>query len=248
MARTILLVDDEVQILDILMDQLSDLGLCLRATDGREALSMARIYRPDLIISDYKMPGLSGLELVRALQDQGFKVPVIYLSWFLVLSAYASPTPIGRNEFISQFKVQRLEDRQNSNSPAWDTVLNQIELRQAWAAPYLFKPKLSFEMTGVENYRKDLFRTLEKTPEFFVLSAILTLKENTACVFGWLYRGPGYDQTIPKKRLAKVLVQLKQTSNKPEVQKFIGDFAKYRMEIAQGDPKTTNAQCTSVYR
>jgi two-component system, OmpR family, alkaline phosphatase synthesis response regulator PhoP len=69
-TRTILIADDESHILHVVSLKLSNAGFAvLTARDGREALELARHEHPDLIITDYHMPHLSGLELCAALRN-----------------------------------------------------------------------------------------------------------------------------------------------------------------------------------
>ena len=61
---TILCVDDEAHILHVVSLKLRNAGFnVLTAEDGEEGLSLAKQHRPDLIITDFQMPFLSGLEL-----------------------------------------------------------------------------------------------------------------------------------------------------------------------------------------
>lgn len=81
--RTILVADDESHILHVVSLKLRNAGYrVLTAHDGQEALEAAQQERPDLIITDYHMPQLSGLELCRRLkQDASMpQIPVIMLT------------------------------------------------------------------------------------------------------------------------------------------------------------------------
>jgi len=67
--KTILVCDDESHILNVVSLKLRNAGFrVLTAEDGQEALEVALQERPDLIITDYHMPRLSGLELCRRLK------------------------------------------------------------------------------------------------------------------------------------------------------------------------------------
>jgi len=69
-AKTILVADDESHILHVVSLKLRNAGFnVLTAHDGQEALELARKHRPDLLITDYHMPGLSGLELCEQLKQ-----------------------------------------------------------------------------------------------------------------------------------------------------------------------------------
>lgn len=80
----VLVVDDEEALLEVLCEVIASLGHeCIRAHDGRDALACARQRPPDLIITDYMMPRVSGVELVKALRDEPpplRDVPVIMMS------------------------------------------------------------------------------------------------------------------------------------------------------------------------
>ena len=71
MAKRILVADDESHILHVVSLKLSNAGYqVVTASDGQEALELASAERPDLLITDYHMPQLSGLELCQRLQQQ----------------------------------------------------------------------------------------------------------------------------------------------------------------------------------
>lgn len=64
----ILLVDDEKDLLELYTDVLEVMGYqVLHAHDGLEALELAYRQRPDLIVTDWMMPRMDGVELCRSL-------------------------------------------------------------------------------------------------------------------------------------------------------------------------------------
>ena len=68
-SKTILIADDETHILNILAIKLANAGYTVvTAEDGVEAYDLARTHRPDLIITDFQMPYLSGVELCARLR------------------------------------------------------------------------------------------------------------------------------------------------------------------------------------
>ena len=70
-VKTILVADDESHILNVVSLKLRNAGYrVLTARDGQEALDIALAERPDLLITDYHMPQLSGLELCRRLKQE----------------------------------------------------------------------------------------------------------------------------------------------------------------------------------
>ena len=82
-GKTILVADDETHILHVVSLKLRNAGFnVLTARDGQEALELAQTEHPDLIITDYHMPHLSGLELCQRLkQDPATSsIPAIMLT------------------------------------------------------------------------------------------------------------------------------------------------------------------------
>lgn len=68
--RTVLVVDDETHILHIVRLKLENAGyIVATALDGEEAYATALELLPDLIITDYQMPYLTGLELCQRLRQ-----------------------------------------------------------------------------------------------------------------------------------------------------------------------------------
>jgi CheY-like chemotaxis protein len=66
---TILIVDDEYLIADVLSFALEDEGyLTVTAGSGQRALTILERERPQLIITDYMMPGMNGIELAEAVR------------------------------------------------------------------------------------------------------------------------------------------------------------------------------------
>ena len=70
MAKTILVVDDEPGIVTIVRDYLEKAGFrVITAGDGTTALRLARLERPNLMVLDVMLPGMSGLDIVRTLRS-----------------------------------------------------------------------------------------------------------------------------------------------------------------------------------
>ena len=82
-VKKILVADDETHILHVVSLKLKNAGYTvLTARDGQEALELAQQERPDLIITDYHMPQLSGLELCQRLKQdpKTSHIPAIMLT------------------------------------------------------------------------------------------------------------------------------------------------------------------------
>src|SRR5437879_13481671 len=66
----ILLVDDNPMVLGMLRQSLSQLAIVSTATDGADALLKAVDDPPDLLVTDYRMPGMDGRQLVEKLRSR----------------------------------------------------------------------------------------------------------------------------------------------------------------------------------
>jgi len=83
MANKVLIVDDEPFNLDLLEQELADYDYIIeRAGDGVEALEKTASFQPDVILLDYMMPRMNGLEVVKQLRTnpQQKAIPVILLT------------------------------------------------------------------------------------------------------------------------------------------------------------------------
>ena len=91
-----LVVEDDAAIRSMIVEALKLEGYSPSAVaDTTEALAHIRRRRPDLIITDYHLPGADGLELLRVLQAEGFgDVPA------LVISADVRPPDLPVTSFI----------------------------------------------------------------------------------------------------------------------------------------------------
>src|SRR5829696_4329928 len=80
MARTILVVEDETTLRETLVDALEAEGFrVVSAADGREALTVFRAERPDLVLLDLMLPELSGIEVCRIIRAES-GVPIVMLT------------------------------------------------------------------------------------------------------------------------------------------------------------------------
>jgi len=69
MKKRILIVDDEPDCVELLIQVLGDTYEVCGTDDGQEALALVHTFRPDLVITDLGLPGLSGVELARRVRS-----------------------------------------------------------------------------------------------------------------------------------------------------------------------------------
>ena len=81
MQHSVLVVDDDGDVCEMLSDLLSQAGYDVRcARDGEEAWADVQRNPPDLILSDIRMPKLDGIDLASRLISRGYRTPIILMS------------------------------------------------------------------------------------------------------------------------------------------------------------------------
>src|SRR4030042_7097397 len=81
--KKVLIVDDEIHIVHVVAIKLRNNDYdVISAENGAEALKLACSEKPDIIVTDYQMPVMSGLELVERIRqcEQTKDIPVIMLT------------------------------------------------------------------------------------------------------------------------------------------------------------------------
>jgi CheY-like chemotaxis protein len=83
MSKKVLIVEDEPDILKMTEFRVRNAGYeTVTATYGQEALDKVQSEKPDLILMDYKLPGMTGVEIYNKLQEDEScqKIDVIFLT------------------------------------------------------------------------------------------------------------------------------------------------------------------------
>jgi DNA-binding NtrC family response regulator len=81
---TVFIVDDEPEIVEILSDLVGSLGFKVTGfTDPKVMIDAFRLGTPDLVLTDHKMPGTTGLELLSLVRKINPDVPVVMISGYL---------------------------------------------------------------------------------------------------------------------------------------------------------------------
>jgi len=116
--RTVLVADDDIDILSLVTRHLRTLDVnVLEASDGEEALRIAKRERPDLVILDVMMPGMTGWEVCRAIRDDdalGDTLVMMVTGIGERLNEMTSPL-YGANEFIDKpFDLGELDTKVKS--------------------------------------------------------------------------------------------------------------------------------------
>ena len=97
----ILIVDDEPAICDVLKDDLTELGyLCTTALDGCEAVTKLEEREFDVALLDIKMPGMSGLEVLKKIRTDCHNTATIMITCVDSIDAMAAALKLGAWDYI----------------------------------------------------------------------------------------------------------------------------------------------------
>jgi DNA-binding response OmpR family regulator len=100
--KTVLVVDDEPSIAEIAGDYLRHGGFSvLTASNGVDALALARAQRPDLIVLDLGLPKMDGIEVAKTLRREG-DVPIIMLTARIEESDRLAGLELGADDYMTK--------------------------------------------------------------------------------------------------------------------------------------------------
>lgn len=102
-GRSILVIDDDVYVLDAVSRFLTEKGLKVSSyTDGGEAMSRLEDIRPDVVLTDVKMPVLTGIDLLDIMNSYDRDVPVILMTAYADLDVAVDAIKRGAFDFITK--------------------------------------------------------------------------------------------------------------------------------------------------
>ena len=112
-GKKILVVDDELDLREIISEDLELLGAeVFNAENGRSAFELAKLVHPDLIVSDVRMPGGDGIELLNRIKD----LPQSPSPYFFLITGFADMSPeeatsLGAQGMLSKpFNLKQLRE------------------------------------------------------------------------------------------------------------------------------------------
>ena len=101
MSSKILIVDDEPFNLDLLEQELTDRGYSVeRAGSGTQALSKVESFHPDLILLDYQMPDMNGVDVLKEFRNRGSEIPVVMITAYGTIERAVQAMREGAYDFI----------------------------------------------------------------------------------------------------------------------------------------------------
>ena len=141
MTNRILLVDDEDTLRYVLRETLIGEGYSVDvANDGFQALEHVKLKSYDLLITDIKMHGMDGLQLIREIKRNGSHLKIVIITAYGSLEMVKEAARLGVVEFVSKpFKMQEIKDvitrnlcSDNDNTSSEnDSSLNQLRVKNS---------------------------------------------------------------------------------------------------------------------
>ncbi len=156
MKQKILVVDDDVGILNLLQTELGTEFEVLRAENGEEGILLSLQHKPDLIISDIKMPELNGWEFCFLLRQipSTKTIPFVFLSSKADLPDRVHSLRLGADDFIAKpFTMEVLLTRIR-------IIFERVRRRQtAIEAKALFEDRLNTLMIDLLEFLRAMRRS-----------------------------------------------------------------------------------------
>src|SRR5437868_14326809 len=102
-AQRILVVDDEPSIVDAVATALRYEGFEVdEATGGREALKSIAEREPDLVVLDWMLPDLDGIEVGRRMRERGFKTAILFLTAKDAVENKVEALRVGGDDYVTK--------------------------------------------------------------------------------------------------------------------------------------------------
>jgi two-component system NtrC family response regulator len=157
--ETILIVDDEKNYLLVLSAVLEEEGYeVLTALSGPEALEIQKSSDLDLVLTDMKMPGMDGIELLEQIKARDSELPVIMMTAHGTIDKAVEAMQKGAYSYILKpFDNERLILYVKKAISTYQVVKENRRLRDAVESQYRFG-----KIIGKSKPMRDVFETIQK--------------------------------------------------------------------------------------
>ncbi len=121
MSRKVLLADDSGTMRKIIIRSLEAVGITgtVEASDGADCLAKFEQDAFDLVITDWNMPGKTGLEVVKAIRERGSKVPIFMITTEAERARVLDAVQAGVNDYlVKPFTTEALREKLDKYAPA----------------------------------------------------------------------------------------------------------------------------------
>lgn len=205
----IVLIDDEKDIRDVISISLKDSGYRVEmASDGKAGLALCTEKCPQIVITDIRMPGMDGIQVLKALKESHSDIEVIVMTAFADMDLAVQALQLDASDFITKpvhdetlhLALTRARQRYTARKQARDyTAL--LEKENATQAQILHQDKMmslgrlaasvvheiNNPLSGILNYSRLMLKVLKKgeltleRQEKFIRYLDLVEKESDRC-------------------------------------------------------------------
>jgi two-component system OmpR family response regulator len=155
--KRILVVDDEASIVDAVATALRYEGYVVdEAATGQEAIAAVANTQPDLMVLDWMLPDIAGIEVGRRLRERGFKTAILFLTAKDAVENKVEALRAGGDDYVTKpfslaeivARTQAILRRTASELPG--DVLRVADLLLDEARHEVFRGEIALELTATE--------------------------------------------------------------------------------------------------
>ena len=170
---TLLLVDDDKTFRDILSQALGKRGFSVStAQDVEQALLMAESSPPEFAVVDLKMPGPSGLVLIKRLKELDAQTRIVMLTGYASIATAVEAVKLGATHYLAKpadvddivAALHKTEGEENTPLPASPLSVDRLEWEHIQRVLGEHDGNISATARALNMHRRTLQRKLAKNP------------------------------------------------------------------------------------
>jgi DNA-binding NtrC family response regulator len=156
-AARILVVDDAPDTLEVVQRNLQSKGYQVHTSPGvAEAIRILEQTPIDLVITDFKMPKVSGLELVKHVRENYANTEVLMITGYPSIGGAVDAVKLGADDYLSKpFTEEELYS-------AVERALDKLRIRRTVRAPLYRAPQAPFGIIGESSAMQKVFSAISK--------------------------------------------------------------------------------------
>jgi CheY-like chemotaxis protein len=109
-SASVLVIDDDPVVREFVAATLTDWGYAVReAGDGPSGLAAFREWRPEVVVVDFVMPGMSGADVARTILEEQPGQPILFVSGYSQTDAIKQAAP-GAPLLAKPFRAEALDE------------------------------------------------------------------------------------------------------------------------------------------
>jgi len=190
--NTLLIVDDNNEIIELLVSIFSDKYIIMTARDGEEALDKCTLYLPDIVLSDVMMPKMNGMTLCKSIKtdERTSHIPVVLLTARGTTDDFVEGMSVHADAYCPKpFDIKALKAILSS------VIYNRLILRAKFKSNLDFIPSEIVTSTMDEKFLTKLLKVIERN------------LSNSDFTVELLASEMGYDQEILNRKLKSITGQ-----------------------------------------